>query len=230
VGLGTCWGSLQVAPWFARLLLFPLLLYYITDRRQFGGNEREQREQLLGKIFEAARNGVDLIQLREKDLSARELEELARQAIEKIRIARTRTRLLVNSRVDVALAVGAAGVHLRSRDIRPAPVRRIWDLANGPGQPIIAVSCHNEEEVLGAAAAGAHYAVLGPIFEKGETPRVLGLEVLRAACRHGISVLALGGIRVENGYSCLAAGAKGIAGIRLFQENPVAQIAKKLEP
>jgi len=205
-----------------------LLLYYITDRRQFGGNEREQREQLLGKIVEAARNSVDLIQLREKDLPARELEGLARQVIEKIRVAGTGTRLLINSRVDVALAVGAAGVHLRSRDISPAEVRRIWDLAKGPDHPIIAVSCHNEEEVLGAAAAGAHYAVLGPIFEKSETPRVLGLEVLRAACRHSISVLALGGIREENAYRCFEAGAKGIAGIRLFQENPVAQIAKKL--
>ena len=205
-----------------------MLLYYITDRRQFAGNEREQREQLLLKISQAARSGVDLIQLREKDLSPRELEGVARQAIENIRVARTRTRLLVNSRVDVALAVRADGVHLRSRDISPAEVRRIWDLANGSGQPIIAVSCHNEEEVLGAAAAGANYAVLGPIFEKAETSQVLGLKLLRAACRHTISVLALGGIRVENAHSCIAAGAQGVAGIRLFQEGPIAQIAKEL--
>ena len=209
-------------------VVFRLLLYYITDRRQFAGNEREQREQLLEKIAEAAGSGVDFVQLREKDLSARELEGLARQAIENVRVAGTRTRLLVNSRVDVALAVGADGVHLRSRDISPAEVRRIWDLANGSGQPIIAVSCHNEAEVLGAAEVGANYAVLGPLFEKNQAPQVLGLEGLRAACRHRISVLALGGIRVENAHSCVAAGAKGIAAIRLFQENPAAQIAKQL--
>jgi len=205
-----------------------LLLYYITDRRQFTGQEGEQREQLLGKVGAAARLGVDLVQLREKDLSTRDLECLARQALEKIRIPGTRTRLLINSRADIALSVAADGVHLRSGDISPAEVRRIWNLAKGPGQPIIAVSCHSEEEVLDAAGAGANYAVLGPVFEKTGTSQVLGLDRLRRACQHGVSVLALGGIGLENARSCIEAGAKGIAGIRLFQQNPLEQITAQL--
>lgn len=211
-----------------RLNTSPLLLYYITDRSQFGGTEAERRGQLLEKIGQAARGGVDLIQLREKDLSTRELECLGREAVKKIRVPGTRTRLLINSRVDVALAVGAHGVHLRSRDISPQEVRRIWHLADGPGKPIIAVSCHSEEEVLRSAQAGAHYAVLGPIFEKTGTPQVLGLEILHSACQHDIAVLALGGIRLENARSCIQAGAKGIAAIRLFQKHQLERITSEL--
>src|SRR5208283_2413423 len=101
------------------------LLYYITDRSQFRGDENARRRALLAKVGEAARAGVDYIQLREKDLGARELEMLARDALSAVRNStplRTenrelRTRLLINSRTDVALAAGADGVHLRSGDI-----------------------------------------------------------------------------------------------------------------
>ena len=205
-----------------------MLLYYITDRRQFQGTEAERRERLLAKISEAARCGVDLVQLREKDLATCELEFLAHEAIKKIRAAGATTRLLINSRVDVALAVGADGLHLRSRDISPEEVRRIWNLAAGPGTPMIAVSCHTEEEVRVSAQARADYAVFAPIFEKTGTPQLLGLERLRAACRHEIPVLALGGIQVENARSCIQAGAKGIAAIRLFQENQIQELIAEL--
>src|SRR5579864_6709884 len=109
----------------------PCTLYYITDRSQFPGNEAARRQLLLQRISEAARAGIDYIQLREKDLPAKELEELARQAIriledERLRANRDiRTALLINSRTDVALAVGAQGVHLRSDDISAADVRRM---------------------------------------------------------------------------------------------------------
>ena len=101
-----------------------MLLYYITDRTQFPGDETSRRRQLLDKIAEAARCGVDYVQLREKDLSARELESLAREAVQRTR--ETGTALLINSRTDVAIAVGAAGVHLRGDDISPDVVRDIW--------------------------------------------------------------------------------------------------------
>jgi len=110
----------------------PCTLYYITDRSQFPGNEAARRQLLLQRISEATRAGIDYIQLREKDLPARELEELAGQAIriledERLRTANRdiRTALLINSRTDVALAVGAHGVHLRSDDISPADVRHM---------------------------------------------------------------------------------------------------------
>ena len=94
------------------------LLYYITDRGQFNGDERARRRALLAKVAEAARAGVDYIQLREKDLSTRELEQLGRQTAHVIQELRTgnrelSTRLIINSRSDIAIAVGADGVHLR---------------------------------------------------------------------------------------------------------------------
>ena len=107
------------------------LLYYITDRTQFPGDEHARRRALLAKIAEAARTGVDYIQLREKDLSARELEDLARESVGMIRQVGAenralRTRLLINSRTEVALAADADGVHLRSEDVSPLTVRSIW--------------------------------------------------------------------------------------------------------
>ena len=104
-----------------------MLLYYIGDRTQFSGPESVRRERLLEKIAEAARCGVDYIQLREKDLPARQLEALAGAAVRVIEengLRKTGTReagtcLLINSRSDVAFAAGAGGVHLRSDDISP---------------------------------------------------------------------------------------------------------------
>lgn len=106
-----------------------MLLYYITDRQQFAGNEEARRKRLLAKIAEAARAGVDYIQLRERDLTTRELEELARAAIATVRSINPTTKLLINSRTDVALAVGADGVHLRSTDISAGHARAIWGKA-----------------------------------------------------------------------------------------------------
>jgi thiamine-phosphate pyrophosphorylase len=194
-----------------------LLLYYITDRKQFPGSEAEQREQLLAKVSEAAAAGVDYIQLREKDLSSRQLEALAGEVIRAVRESPSKARVLINSRTDVALAVGADGVHLRSHDISPSDVRRIWRGAGLETEPIIAVSCHSEEEVIAARAAGANFVVFGPVFGKGHA-RGTGIPALRAACRHSIPLFALGGVTVDSARSCIETGAAGIAGIRLFQE------------
>jgi thiamine-phosphate pyrophosphorylase len=229
------------------------LVYYITDRRAFPGDEPTRRHSLLDKIAEAARARVDYIQLREKDLSPRELEQLAREAMKAIREAQPpatgnrqlTTALLINSRTDVALAAGADGVHLRSNDVYPHDVRKIWLCGAGtpfdklragsaheplPGKLTIAVSCHSPEEVAQAAADSARFAVFGPVFEKKDSPgtRAAGLAGLKEACRTGFPVLALGGITLENAQSCIDVGAAGIAAIRLFQDNDVARVVEQL--
>jgi thiamine-phosphate pyrophosphorylase len=215
-----------------------LLLYYITDRTQFPGTEPHRREHLLKKISEAAKAGVDYIQLREKDLSGRALESLAREALQLIQKSRSCTRLLINSRTDIALATEAHGVHLTSNDILPVDVHRIWREVYAPVQPIIAVSCHNESEVIAAenpsdrGAAdirpAADFVVFGPVFQKEGVKKNAGLDKLRKACQHRIPVLALGGVTTENAHLCIEAGASGIAGIRLFQENGMAAVVTKL--
>lgn len=206
-----------------------MLLYYITDRRQFSGTEVERRAILLQKIAGAAQSGVDFIQLREKGLPARELEELAREAMQIVRALSATTRVLINSRADVALAVGADGVHLRSADISPRDARDIWRKAGSEQDPVIAVSCHTEAEVALAARSGANFAAFGPVFEKKDAPGPpAGIDLLRSACEHELPVLALGGVTIENASLCARAGAVGVAGIRLFQEGDLAQAVAAL--
>jgi len=217
-----------------------VLLYYITDRKQFPGPEPHRRELLLAKILEAARAGVDYVQLREKDLPARELEELARQAVEICREARNQkreTRLLVNSRSDIALATGADGVHLRSDDISVSDARAIWlsafarDSKPETRDFVISVSCHTGEEVRLAESLEADFAVFGPVFEKVGTSLRVSLEGLRPACQVGdMPVLAIGGVTLGNAGACVEAGAAGVAAIRLFQENDVKEIVRELRP
>jgi thiamine-phosphate pyrophosphorylase len=215
------------------------LLYYITDRAAFRGDEQTRRLRLLDKIAEAASEGVDYIQLREKDLAARNLESLARDAILIIHKLRAengelRTALLINSRTDVALATGAAGVHLPADDVSPAEVRAAWKCGTSastpPRDPLIAVSCHSAQEVTQASSNQATFAVFAPVFEKKDVPGIsaAGLEALRRACHARIPVLALGGVTLENAKSCIEAGAAGIAAIRLFQENDIATIVRQL--
>jgi thiamine-phosphate pyrophosphorylase len=225
------------------------LLCYITDRSQFPGDEPARWRRLLDKIAEAALCGVDYIQLREKDLSTRELERLAREAMHIIAETHKEktgppTRLLVNSRTDVALAVGADGVHLRSQDVGAQDVRSIWGTAAREGtpargvsrsKPVISVSCHTPDEVARAASDHADLVLFAPVFEKvvlqkEDRPDAApaGLIALRQACTHGVPVLALGGVTLANARSCLETGAAGIAGIRLFQENSIAEVVKAL--
>ena len=217
------------------------LLYYITDRAQLSGREHTRLAQLRLKIFSAACAGVDFIQLREKDLGTRELEKLAGDVVsslEKLRTSRrqSKTRLLINSRVDVAIACGADGVHLRSDDISPSTVRSIWaeahagHLGNLTRKPVIAVSCHTTLDVERAASEGADFAVFAPVFEKRDQPDQppTGLAALDEACRVKIPVFALGGVTWQNAGSCLEVGAAGIAGIRLFQENTMCEVVRVL--
>jgi thiamine-phosphate pyrophosphorylase len=207
----------------------PLLLYYITDRRQFPGNSEEQKQQLLRKIAECAAAGVDYIQLREKDLSIRALQELATAAL-KLLPPQAQTKLLINSRTDVALACGAHGVHLPANDLPASETRAIFGRV-GSGYPVIAVSSHSLGELSYAEAHGADLVVFGPVFEKDGEAISEGLGRLRQACRRSeraVPVLALGGVTLKNAQQCIAAGADGIAAIRMFQENDVARIVAQL--
>jgi thiamine-phosphate pyrophosphorylase len=219
-------------------------LYYITDRTQFPGNGASRRERLLEQIAQASRAGIDYIQLREKDLPARELESLAREAVRRVKESglqpgASRTLILINSRSDIALAAGADGVHLRAGDIAAGDARNLFAQA-GVERPLIAVSCHSPEEVRLAESQGADFVVMGPVFESDVVPgkarrsterdSKAGLDRLRQACASRLAaaertpVLALGGVTLHNFSQCLAAGAAGVAGIRLFQENDLSAL------
>jgi len=209
------------------------ILYYITDRALFPGNEHARQQALLTRIREAARFGVDFIQLREKDLAGRELERIAREALVAIRAAALPAsvpKLLINGRPDVALAVGADGVHLPAHDLSPAEIRMIWAHASRDRSAIISAACHSLEEVRAAADAGVDLALFSPVFEKKDAPAVpaAGLEALRKAGQAHVPVLALGGVTLDNARPCIAAGAAGIAAIRLFQEGAIAATVRQL--
>ncbi len=171
--------------------------YYITDRKAAGGFQ-----PLFEVIRDQIADGVDMIQIREKDLTARELFEFTLAVLE-ARGSKP-TKILVNTRADVALAVKADGVHL------PAGAPR-----EVPAGLLVGRSCHTIEEVR---TCGADFAVFGPVFEAPAKGAPVGLEALRQAAAMGVPVYALGGVTWENAADCLNAGAVGVAGIRLFQE------------
>jgi thiamine-phosphate pyrophosphorylase len=187
-------------------------LCYITDRQSLGA------EPLLSRIQQAVLAGVDLVQIREKDLATRELLELVKAAVDSAGGQSTGgTWVVVNDRLDVALAAAAHGVHLGTHSI-PAQIVR----AHVRGDFLVGVSCHSLEEALAAQAAGADYLLLGPVYEtpsKRPFGPPIGLAKLRAVTSQvSLPVLALGGITLERVRPCLAHGAAGIAGIRIFQD------------
>lgn len=183
-------------------------LCYITDRHALGP------KPLPPFILEAVRAGVDLLQIREKDLDTRSLLELVKISVGYAQ--GTSTRVVVNDRLDVALALGASGVHLGTRSLPP---RAVCDCI--PKGFLVGVSCHSLEEALAAESSGADYVFLGPVFETASKVPYgppLGLAKLQeVAARVRLPLLALGGITVERVKPCLEAGATGIAGISVFQ-------------
>ena len=182
---------------------------YITDRRTLPAHV-----ELLDNIARNLAAGVEWIQIREKDLSARELFDLT---VLVLRLPNPhQSKILVNSRVDVALAAGANGAHLPAGS--PAP--RLWRACSPQGF-LIGVSCHSLDEVRAAEQEGADYVVFGPVFaplSKVTALKPLGIDALaEAALAVRIPVLALGGITRENARDCMRAGAAGVAAISLFQ-------------
>jgi len=230
-----------------------MLRYAITDRARFPGDEAARKAALLllqvkrwseqvkpwsEQAHGSIHTGLDMVQLREKDLEAAALADLARQLLTIFRAPTHNSeltthnclpKLLINSRADVAVAVGADGVHLTSApgSLTPAQIRQIYSAANLPA-PVVSVSCHTVAEVAHAAASPEEQRptmiLFGPVFEKRVGDRIISegtsLDLLQQAClaADSIPVLALGGITLENTQACLTAGAAGIAAIRLFAE------------
>lgn len=181
--------------------------YYITDRLRCPVD-------LLDCVEACARNGVDWVQIREKDLAPRDLLALTRQAM--ARVAPFGTKVLVSARLDVALAAAGHGVHLPSDAPAPSDLRP----AAPPGF-LLAVSTHTLDEVRRAEREGADFVVFGPVYATTSKPGlkdIPGLEGLRAACRAvRVPVAALGGIAPGRVESCARAGAAAVAGISMFQ-------------
>jgi thiamine-phosphate pyrophosphorylase len=181
--------------------------YAISDSRLLGGVE-----QLPGWVAGLDNAGVDMVQIREKSLSTRELVHVIAACLSNCR----RIRLLVSTRVDVALACGAHGAHLPGGSPPASAWRGIV-----PPEFLIGASCHSTDEAKAVQLGGADFVVAAPVFDplsKAAYRQALGIEELRRIC-HGVSlpVYALGGITPQNAVECLAAGAAGVAGITLYR-------------
>jgi thiamine-phosphate pyrophosphorylase len=177
-------------------------LYLITDR--FGCAGRP----LVKVVEEALKGGVKGVQLREKDLPSLDMYELA---VEMRRLTRLYgAKMLVNDRIDIAMAVGADGVHLGERSVSPVVARKLLG-----EKGLIGVSCHGVEAAVAAWKGGADFITLGPVYltpSKAEYGEPLGLSPLaEAAHLVEIPVFAIGGIKPMNVSEPLSAGARGIA-------------------
>lgn len=217
------------------------IVCYVSDRSALGSSATIS--DLLAKIRAAIAAGSDWIQIREKDMAAREMLDLTRAAVaiaqEESRanaapggtqsaestFARIRVpaRILVNDRLDVALAAGAGGVHLGRASAPATEVVRWLRARNAPPEFVVGVSCHSLEEAQQAEIAGANYVFFGPVFDspsKRPFGAPQGIARLAEVCHAAkLPVLAIGGVNEENAGQCLDAGASGIAAIRLFQQS-----------
>jgi thiamine-phosphate pyrophosphorylase len=204
-----------------------MVLCYVTDRRSLAATESgDLQKSLLTKIEAAAGAGVDWIQVREKDLSGRDCSLLTREALQRTAKSQAsnaaRTRIFVNDRLDVALTESADGVHLGEKSLPLAEAKRLVVDRSERKDFAVGVSCHSLGAARLAERDGADYLFFGPVFvtpSKAAFGAPQGLERLAEVCREvSIPVLAIGGITLANASACLAAGALGIAAIRLFQD------------
>lgn len=204
----------------------PIVCYVTNSLSLTDSLSATQPSDMLDAICNAVACGADWIQIREKHLPTRELLELARYAIRAAENASgdsvSRVRVFVNDRLDVALAAGAAGVHLGGESIPVASAVEWLRSGNAPRNFAVGSSCHELDDARGAERAGASYIFFGPTFDtpsKRGFGAPQGLERLSEICAAiKIPVVAIGGVNEENAASCIRAGAAGIAAIRMFQE------------
>jgi thiamine-phosphate pyrophosphorylase len=200
-----------------------MIRYAITSRALYPGSEQEKQAALIAEASRWIVDHIDYIQLREKDLPAASLVAIARKLLQTIDLTASPTRLLINSRPDIALATNSHGVHLSSSpdELTPTQVRDLYASSNQPA-PFITISCHTLDDVHRARIHHVDAILFAPVFEKplpNQPPLPgQGLDQLHAACVAAapIPIYALGGVTHENAHSCLEAGAAGVAGIRLF--------------
>lgn len=188
----------------------------------------EDFKDILTLVRASCRARVSLIQLREKNLPARTLYELALRCAEIT--AGTCTRLLINDRADIARAARADGVHLTTRSVEACVIRRTF----GAGF-LIGVSTHSLAEARAARDDGADFAVFGPVFDT-PSKRVygppVGLDRLREAAQNLLPfpLIAIGGVTLKNARDVLDAGAKGVAAIRLFSDaSDISQVVRSIQ-
>jgi thiamine-phosphate diphosphorylase len=196
-----------------------MIRHFVTDRRRFGLTV----DGLMACIERAVADGVDVVQLREPDLSDRDLAALASRALD---AARGRaTRIVVNDRPDVAIAAGAAGVHLRGDSVAASRVAAfaadIAPASRAPGRFMIGRSVHSLAEIDAAVADGAcDYLMFGTVFRSAGKPDghpVAGLDALGDACRRSpIPVIAIGGMTPARAADAVSAGAAGVAAVGMF--------------
>jgi thiamine-phosphate pyrophosphorylase len=210
------------------------IVCYVTDRKALGTSG--SFEPLIATIRAAVAAGVDWVQIREKDLAARDLLALtaaAASAASEPRVSgNPRIRVIVNDRLDIALTADAAGVHLGRNSVPVADVARWCRSGNVPPEFLIGVSCHNIEEARQAEAAGASYIFFGPVYDTpskrpfGPPHGVQRLAEVCGALR--IPVVAIGGVDADNAAECLRARAAGVAVIRFFQEHSGPALAQRV--
>ncbi len=219
------------------------ILCYVTDRRAFEAAPVPsdsppsapgplRGHSLHDSIRRAAAAGVDWIQIREKDLDARSLVELVRFAVAETRAAAA--RILVNDRLDVALAANAAGVHLGRKFLAAGSRNRVAPFRRPIGFSRSVFPAIRWKSARAAERGGADYIFFGPVFatpSKAAFGAPQGIERLREVCASvEIPVLAIGGVNLENARACITAGAAGVAAIRLFQDSAdSAELAAQLE-
>jgi thiamine-phosphate pyrophosphorylase len=191
----------------------PPFVCLITEGKTTIDNYESQRSAFTSAIREAVSDGVNMVQLRERDLPGRHLFGLARDVVEVLKD--TDALVLINDRIDVALAAGADGVHLRESSLDPAVVRSVF-----PRNLVIGASTHSVEGARAAASAGADFVFFGPVFDSPGKGKAVGVGALREVCLAvgDFPVIALGGIDSTNVDRVLGSGAAGVAGIRSMHE------------
>ncbi len=189
--------------------------FAITNGSLRSGGDGSDLERLAARCAELGRDGVNFLLIREKQLAERELYLATRRILKAL--DDSRTVVFVAGRPQVALAANADGVHVGSDYAAVREAKRVFL------ESWVSASCHRVADVIAAREAGADVCLFGPVFGKTvdgvQVAPPIGLEALRAACAAAgkdLPVFALGGVNESNAAACVAAGASGVAGIRMF--------------